>query len=119
MVSALKTIKGAMKAVVKAKASPKASPKAPAVPKKAANTAKLTQEAVDEHTRAHEKLLGKGLKTADEVLAELGKMPKKDQEQIWKQFLVCIQCNSFVSFIIFFRLESLFCILGWTAFSVF
>ena len=95
-----KTIKGVMKAQSKAKAkaspkaSPKTSPKAPASPKKAAKVGqkKLTEEAVEEHTRAHEKLLGKGLKTPDEIIAELGKMPKKEQEQIWKQFLVCVQC---------------------------
>lgn len=73
--------KGAAKALPKKAA--KASPKEPA------KGSGLTKEAVAEHTRAHDKLMGKGLKTPEDVLAEMSKMPRNEQEQIWKQPLVC------------------------------
>ena len=58
-----------------------------------ATTGKLTEKAVTAHTRAHEKLIKEGHSTADDVLAGLAKMTKQDQEQVWKQLLVCKQLS--------------------------
>ncbi len=94
MPTAMKVLKSVMKASA-ATAAPKSLPKAvakkapKAAPKAGASKSKLTTTAVAEHERAHEKLVGKGCKTAEDVLEELKKMPKNEQEQIWKQLLRC------------------------------
>jgi hypothetical protein len=92
MPPAMKVQKTATKEVPKAKASPKAKATTKAAAKgvakaapKAGSKASLTEETV----RAHEKLMNKGLKSSEEVLDELKKMPKNEQEQVWKQRLSC------------------------------
>ena len=53
--------------------------------KKMAGEQALTKESL----RAHEALIAKNLKTPDEIIECVEKLPPQDKEQIWKQSLFC------------------------------
>ena len=77
-----------MKTIMKTSAKGLAKGKSKGVVKPCSSVSvpKLTKESL----RAHETLIAQNLKSADEILDYMEKLPPKDKEQIWKQHPFCI-----------------------------